>query len=59
MDDNECDTVISSAREQVGRKLPEILDGMQSAAARHRMANEERFQIRGEWSISAPRMVCR
>ncbi len=50
MDDNECDTVITAARNQAGRSLPEILAGMDEAAAGFSRGAAAKFGRRGEWS---------
>lgn len=49
MDDNECDTVIASARQQQGRSIPEVLRGMDEAAVRFSANTRKRFGREGEW----------
>ncbi len=49
MDDLECETVIPSAREQVGKTTAEILAGMDEAAVRFGSAGKTRFGKAGEW----------
>jgi 4-hydroxy-4-methyl-2-oxoglutarate aldolase len=49
MDDNECDSVIAASRQQSGRTLPEMLHGMNDAAARFSAAAKAKFGRNGEW----------
>ena len=49
MDDLECDTVIASAREQMGKSRAEILAGMGESAARFGEQGNARFGKAGEW----------
>lgn len=49
MDDNECDTVIAASRQQQGRNLPEVLHGMNAAAAEFALAAKSKFGRKGEW----------
>lgn len=49
MDDLECDTVIPSARQQVGQSITNVLDGMNAAAAEFSRRSKETFGKRGEW----------
>ena len=49
MDDNECNTVIASARQQQGRSIPEVLRGMDEAAVKFSANTRSRFGRDGEW----------
>jgi len=49
MDDFECETVIPSAREQMGKSASEILTGMDEAAGRFGSRAADRFGKSGEW----------
>lgn len=49
MDDNECDTVIQSARSATGKPLPEILAGMAAAATQFGASNKKHLGREGEW----------
>jgi 4-hydroxy-4-methyl-2-oxoglutarate aldolase len=49
MDDNECDQVILAARSATGKALPEILAGMDAAAARFGANARRQFGRDGEW----------
>ncbi|MBL9186704.1 MAG: RraA family protein [Opitutaceae bacterium] len=49
MDDNECDTVIPSARQQQGVPLPQVLEGMNTAGVRFAANARARYDRAGEW----------
>lgn len=49
MDQNECDTVIRSARSSSGKTSREILDSIDDAGVAFRKAASERFGASGEW----------
>ncbi len=49
MDQNECDTMISAARESTGKPVAETLADLNDAAARFGKAVEEKFGGKGEW----------
>ena len=48
MDANECQTMISSARESAGRSLPEVCDAFDAAAAQFGRNTREKFSRKGE-----------
>jgi len=50
MDTNECETVIAAARGATGLPLPEMLRGMDAAAAAFGKAARKQFHSDGEWS---------
>ncbi len=49
MDDLECRTLIPASRQQAGRPMKEILQGMEDAAARFREGARDRYGNSGEW----------
>ena len=49
MDDNECDTVVLSGRNTVGKTLPEILQAMREAGGRFGAASRKKYGRSGEW----------
>jgi regulator of RNase E activity RraA len=49
MDENECNTMISSARASHGKPLDEILREFDEASAQFGRAAQKRFQRKGEW----------
>lgn len=49
MDDNECNTVIATSRQQEGKTLPEILRGMTEAGSEFAAAAKAKFGRKGEW----------
>jgi regulator of RNase E activity RraA len=49
MDWNECDTVISAARDSHGKSLEDVLASMNDAAARFGQASRAKFGKTGEW----------
>jgi 4-hydroxy-4-methyl-2-oxoglutarate aldolase len=49
MDKNECDTMISAARESTGKPVQEILADLNDAAGRFGQAVKEKFGGKGEW----------
>ena len=49
MDRNECDTLISTARNATGKPVDEILTDLNKAAQRFGAAVQEKFGRKGEW----------
>ena len=49
MDKNECDTMISAARNATGKPVKEILSDLNDAAKRFRKSVQEKFGQKGEW----------
>ena len=49
MDRNECDTMISAARNATGKPMEEILSDLNDAAKRFGKAVQEKFGQKGEW----------
>ena len=49
MDKNECDTMISAARNSKGKPVKEILADLNDAAGHFRKAVKEKFSSKGEW----------
>jgi regulator of RNase E activity RraA len=49
MDENECNTVITAAKESTGKSKQEILAALSNADKKFSKATEEKFGSKGEW----------